>query len=186
MNSKKLGINGSEPLQLNQKVGDFACSFTRISQQAQPALLACISVSLASAPSGNPDSTSCSNHSLAALMRHAKELNLRLMWLKASVRTGLQSKPFNQLEARQPSRHCCLFVLQGLLREPITAQSVSTFLDEVTQDVHKFLAYAKAHHIQLKPSNERSNRFADQLGASSIGTSLGTSSTEMAQSPTRR
>ena len=107
------------------QLDDLACSFTRISKNGKPALLASVRVRV------HP----IDQAALPALLRHAQELNIRLSFLKVGVRADIG------------------FILRGFFCGDINASNMSDFLSRLTQDFQTFLTYAKAHEIQLQPTH---------------------------------
>lgn len=111
---------------------------------------------------------------LSVLLDHAQNLNVRLPLLKVSVRvctyghtngrtanssrvdsSGIDGSRVNAdaspTRAKEGPVGHCIFVLHGLFGKPITAQNLSYFLEQLTQDFATFRAYAKAHNIEIAP-----------------------------------
>lgn len=117
---------------MTNKIIDLGCTFTKVNKNGKPALLACLNIQ------AQPTATD----TLSAMLHHAEELNLRLPFLRVSVRTS-----------HEVPKHY-LFVLHGLSHHGITARNVSNFLNRLTHDFKVFCAYAEAHSIQMQPSLE--------------------------------
>ncbi|MEO0648222.1 MAG: hypothetical protein AAFZ17_19075 [Cyanobacteria bacterium J06650_10] len=133
-------------------LSNFACSFARIDKNGQPALLANISVHICSK----------AEDTLPTLLYHAEELNIRLPFLRVSVRNDFERiNPEQSVSApdssapdssalgyRQPE-YPYRFILHGLFCGEINSGNMTDFLNRLTQDFQPFLAYAKAHNIQI-------------------------------------
>ena len=154
MKNKDACVNSHEPAVDTSAVStntitELDCSFTRVSKNGKTALLACMNI----------QAQTSAGEALSALLHHAEELNLRLPFLRVSVRVNADTQESNlettsQSASDTPEKY--LFVLHGLSYRSITARDMSNFLNRLTQDFKVFLAYAKAHNIRLQPSLEDS------------------------------
>lgn len=135
----------STPPDTSTAVTELGCSFTRVTKNGKPALLACINI----------QAQTSATETLSSLMHHAQELNIRLPFLRVSVRVSHESKAERNTTERN-TQESYLFVLHGLSSRSITARNISDFLNRLTHDFKIFSAYAEAHNIQIQPNLENS------------------------------
>jgi len=137
---------------------ELGCLFTKVERNGKPALLVC----------ANIQAHTSASEPLSALLYHAKELNVRLPFLRASIRAGSLTassllasieedishqriyKASDEMDESN-SQEGYLFVLHGFSQGSITACNISHLLDRLAYDFKVFLDYANAHSIRIQP-----------------------------------
>lgn len=152
MKDKNICVNNHVPAiatnQSNQSIAELGCSFTKVIKNGRPALLACLNI----------QAQINATETLSSLLHHAEELNIRLPFLRVSVRVNTTEEDVSAASPQESytqenyTQDSYLFVLHGLSRGSITPHTVSQLLNRLTHDFKIFLTYAQAHNIQVQPN----------------------------------